>query len=641
MRDTHSDAENHHTGTGSPPGPFFGQAETEPMGKTGVSRIGEGKGWLITFSLLAFMVLVFTADAFADRQAATQRVLILHSYYQGYKWTDDEHAGIESVLKPVIGRNNLHIEYMDTKKIFGDLYSQRLYEVYKVKYRNYKFDLIIATDNNAYDFMRKYRDSLFPGTPVVFCGVNYFEETQLKGHALFTGVNEENDLKGSIELILKYHPNAKQIVFINEWTTTGQRVHEGFVKALSDFSGHPLQFRALEDVTIEEIVESLEALPKDSVVLYTAFSRDRSGKLFDPEDVISLISRHCKVPIYTTNDFNIGHGVVGGLVVRGYDQGEAAGLMALRILRGIPVQDIPVMTTSPKRYMFDYAQMQKFKIPIGNLPEESMVVNLPQTFYFKYKKWVDALILAFLVLLSIISGLLLNIRKRRKTEKDLEESREQLRTLAGQLAESEETARKRLSTELHDQVGQNLTLLGVNISLLRSLAAKGDMDLINARVDDSLSVVVQTSERIRHLMNDLRSPVLDDYGLVAAIDLYGRQCASRTGLNIIVRGIDTNPNLAPNVENGLFRIVQESITNVVKHARATQVIIGVVLQAGRLVLTVEDNGVGYDAENTPRKDGTRGWGLVNMAERARAMGGACRVQSCPGMGTHVIVEVPV
>ncbi len=108
-------------------------------------------GIIFCFTLSA--IIIISTDTFASQDVTKKRVLILHSYYQGYKWTDDEHAGIESVLKPVIGRNNIHIEYMDTKKIFGDLYSQRLYEIYKLKYNNYKFDLIITTDNNAFEFM--------------------------------------------------------------------------------------------------------------------------------------------------------------------------------------------------------------------------------------------------------------------------------------------------------------------------------------------------------------------------------------------------------------------------------------------------------------------------------------------------------
>jgi len=268
--------------------------------------------------LLFFLVLIagFSPHVLALEKAPRKRVLVLHSYYQGYKWTDDENRGIESVLKSAIGNNNLYIEYMDTKKIFGDLYSQRLYEVYKLKYRNFKFDAIMVTDNNAFDFIRKYRDDLFPGAPVVFCGVNYFEESYIKGQKFITGINEENDLKACIEMMLKLHPKTKQIVFINEWTTTGQGVHKAFLKIMPQFQG-VVQFSLLEDVNIEELLDHLASLSEGSLVLYTAFSRDKSGKLFDYDEIISLIASHCKIPIYTTNEFNLGLGVVGGLVVHG------------------------------------------------------------------------------------------------------------------------------------------------------------------------------------------------------------------------------------------------------------------------------------------------------------------------------------
>jgi signal transduction histidine kinase len=142
-------------------------------------------------------------------------------------------------------------------------------------------------------------------------------------------------------------------------------------------------------------------------------------------------------------------------------------------------------------------------------------------------------------------------------------------------------------------------------------------------------------------MNNLRSPVLDDYGLVAAIDLYGKQFSSRTGIDTIVRVSNTNPHFTPNVENAVFRIVQESLTNVLKHAQATQVVININLSTDRLLLSVEDNGIGYDMSQITDGNGERGWGLITMKERALAVGGALRVQSRPGMGTHIIVEVPL
>lgn len=595
-------------------------------------------GQIICFALA--VIISSSIHLFASQDVTKKRVLILHSYYQGYKWTDDEHAGIVSVLQPVIGRNNLHVEYMDTKKIFGDLYSQRLYEVYKLKYNNYTFDLIITTDNNAFEFMLKYRDELFPHTPVVFCGVNYFRTEQIKGYKQFTGVNEENDFKGYIKLIMELHPKTKQIVFINEWTTTGQGVHKAFLDAIVPFQ-QSIEFLLLEDVYIDQIINQLQTLTKDSIVLYTAFSKDKSGRIFEYGEIASLIVRNCPVPIYTTNDFNLGHGVLGGFTVNGYDQGEAAGKIALRILRGEKAEDIPVIMDTPKRFLFDYNQLQKYNISAKRLPKNSVFINVPQTFYFKYKKWIGIVAAIFVTLLLIISILLINIQKRKRTEMELKCSQEELRALAWRLAETEDKERRRLSRELHDEIGQNLTILGVNLNLFRSLILNECDYMIHDRIHDSIAIVKQTTERIRNIMNELRSPVLDDYGLVAAIELYGKNCKARAGIDVLVRASDVDMRLPMHCENALFRIVQESLTNVIKHSKATQAVININIIEGKFVLSIEDNGIGFDISEITRTNGNRGWGLITMSERSLGIGATYHIKSQPGFGTHVIVEVPI
>jgi signal transduction histidine kinase len=187
-----------------------------------------------------------------------------------------------------------------------------------------------------------------------------------------------------------------------------------------------------------------------------------------------------------------------------------------------------------------------------------------------------------------------------------------------------------------------MTILGVNLNILRSLIPRNEpnvVDPIDARINDSMSIVKQTTERIRNLMTDLRSPVLDDYGLAAAIDHYGKQCAQRAGISINVQGNNGDVRFSPSVENTVFRIVQEALTNVVKHSHATQVDIKVGVKGKRLEVRVSDNGVGYDPEKIGGRDGKRGWGLITMKERALAIGGKCLVESSPGWGTHVTIEV--
>ena len=597
------------------------------------------KGKNVIYLSLCLSLVLLTSNLFAQKKLNNKRVLILHSYYQGYKWTDDEHKAIESVLGPIIGNNNLYVEYMDTKKIYGDLYSQRLLEVYKLKYKNFKFNTIIATDNNAFEFLLKYRDTLFIDTPVVFCGVNFFKESDLRETKKFTGVNEENDFRLNIELIRKLHPKTNKIIFINEWTTTGRAVHGAFLKAIPQY-GNAIEFSLLEDITLKEIVDFVKGKIENSVILYTAFSKDKSGQIYEYNESLELIAKNTKIPIYTPYEFNLGFGVVGGVMISGYDQGEAAARMALRILQGEKVEDIPVRMITPKRYIFDYVNLQKFNIDQSDLPEDSHFVNVPETLYYKYKEWIAIIIIAFFTLLLIISVLLLNIHRRKLYEKELKNSQEQLRGMARRLVETEERGRKNLSRELHDQIGQNLAILGVNLNILRTLVGQKRIKTINSLISDSVALVKQTTERTRNLMNNLRSSVLDDYGLIAAIDVYVKQFTKRSRLRIIVRGNLKIIHVSEDIENALFRIVQESLINVGKHAKATEVIITLNDLNGNLRLSIEDNGIGYDIATASSRNGEYGYGIVTMNERALAIGGVCRIRSMKGIGTHVVVEVP-
>lgn len=160
-----------------------------------------------------------------------------------------------------------------------------------------------------------------------------------------------------------------------------------------------------------------------------------------------------------------------------------------------------------------------------------------------------------------------------------------------------------------------------------------------SHLNDSLLLVEQTAEQIRDIMSSLRPPVLDDYGLLAALLWYGERFARRTDIKVLIEGEEPVPRLAVRVENTLFRIVQEALTNVAKHAQATQVTVTIQEDDGTLRLVVIDNGIGFDPAHLPYQDVGRGLGLLIMKERAEAVGGVFRIESHPGGGTKLIVEV--
>ena len=232
-----------------------------------------------------------------------------------------------------------------------------------------------------------------------------------------------------------------------------------------------------------------------------------------------------------------------------------------------------------------------------------------------------------------------DITEQRRTEEERLRYAECLRALAARLADVTEAERQRLSRELHDQVGQNLTALGINLNIIRSELLDLQSPAMRQRIDDSLALVMQTTESIRNVMADLRPPVLDDYGLLAALDWYSRGFSQRTKTVVVVEGQEPEPRLAPSVENALFRIGQEALNNVAKHAQATQAIVTVEADPKFVRLTVADDGIGFDLAQVSEGIEPPGWGLLTMTERSDVVGGNCRIDSKPNQGTRVVVEI--
>ena len=240
-----------------------------------------------------------------------------------------------------------------------------------------------------------------------------------------------------------------------------------------------------------------------------------------------------------------------------------------------------------------------------------------------------------------------DITKRKQTEAEnarllatIIEQHEQLRALSKRLAEIQEAERKAIARDLHDLIGQNLTALGLTLKLMQTQlpAALTTSQQIKLQLQDAISLVTQTTSAIRNMMTELRPPVLDDYGLLAALRWYSNQVATRTGLKIDVYGDGAQPRLPEEIENALFRIAQEALTNVVKHAHATQVMVMLVITDDSVALQITDNGRGF-APNILTPITRLGWGLLNMRERAEAIGGCCESHSRPDAGVTVLVEV--
>lgn len=376
----------------------------------------------LSIVVLAVSTLSFVSIAFAEEK---KNVLIFNSYHPGYKWTNDETKGIVDALAPVKDKIKIYVEYMGTKWVNNDQYFKQLSRMLKIKYQKIKFDVIVLSDNDALNFMVKYRDGIFGRVPTVFCGINYFKDEDLKGQPFYTGINEAADIKTNLEIALRLHPATKKIVIVNDTTASNKRLDAEFMKVLPAFQDRVF-FEFLDDIEMEKLLEKVENLPYGTAIFYTTFFFDKTGKFYEYDESIQLISQRAKVPIYGTWDFSLGHGIVGGMLTSGYSQGKSAGEMALRIVKGEKIENIPVVRKSPTRYMFDYRQMGRFGIKRSALPPESVFINEPVSFYAVFKGLVWGTIAGIVGLILVVVVLLVNIQQRKKAEKALREAHDEL-----------------------------------------------------------------------------------------------------------------------------------------------------------------------------------------------------------------------
>lgn len=362
-------------------------------------------------AIVAVAVLFFAAaGARADH---SPKVLVLHSYHQGFDWTDSIQKSVSETLAAKAPNAEVYVEYMNTKRQPIEIMSSHLRDLYRRVYWNVHFDVIIASDNNALDFLLQYRDRLFRGVPVVFCGVNNVSEYAFAPGSGYTGVREDIEIASTIAVALELHPETRSLAIVADDTETSLINVSAALHAASQFP--KVQVELLSGLSAEELGSRLQRLNTETLVLNIGFFRDSEGRSFSPRESMEFILSRSQRPVYAVWDFAMAPGAMGGKLMGGRLQGEKAAELAVRILRGEKASDLPILD-SPAAYTFDHTGLQRFGIRESMLPEESVVTGKPDTIYTRYKHYIwfgTALVLAQM---AIIASLLTNIVRRRREE---------------------------------------------------------------------------------------------------------------------------------------------------------------------------------------------------------------------------------
>jgi PAS domain S-box-containing protein len=243
---------------------------------------------------------------------------------------------------------------------------------------------------------------------------------------------------------------------------------------------------------------------------------------------------------------------------------------------------------------------------------------------------------------TVVSGkklftvILRDITERKRAEMELNDSRERLRRLSAALQEVREEEKTRIARELHDELGQALTSLKMDLEEIIAQLAPGQADALN-RAQAMRSLLDGTVASVRRIATELRPLMLDDLGLISTIEWLAHDFAGRTGIGVELDLPGPELAVEPSLSTALFRVLQESLTNIARHAGANRVEVRLDCSGSEIRLHVQDNGKGIDPAPTGR---SRSFGLLGMRERASMVGGELVIESSPGAGTSIRMIVP-
>ena len=264
--------------------------------------------------------------------------------------------------------------------------------------------------------------------------------------------------------------------------------------------------------------------------------------------------------------------------------------------------------------------------------------------------FITGLIMELMILLWIVRQIRQEIKQRKQAHDELElriqertaaviDSNERLRELSHRLMNVQETERRQIAHDLHDEIGQSLTAIKLGVREAHNMLKSSPLSTL---LVDSLTILDQVIEQVRNLALDLRPSLLDELGLVPALKWYMKRQGERAGCETKYAAHLGESHLTPGVGIACFRIVQEALTNVMRHAEATHVQMSVTQQEDHLLLVIEDNGQGFNVEQakTHARSGIS-IGLLGMEERAKLVGGELTITSSPKTGTRLTASLPL
>ncbi len=598
-----------------------------------------------------------------------QRIVVLNAYHQKYHWADQLMDGVFSELGDK-DKYELYIEYMDTKRCSDSIYYQQLKEIYLHKYRGVKVDGVLACDENALNFMLQNGDDVFPEVPVSFCGIVGFDTLLLKGHDLYAGVYEGFDVADNLEFIKRVHPQVNHIVFISDSTSSGKALIAKAENIEPQFKDK-LTFEYLIHQHPDSLKKRLSALSETTAVMWCMYVRMPDGSFISTEQSIDFVTSCTHLPVYCLWDV-VGQGVVGGNITPPFFQGAGSAKILKRILKGEDPSDIEI-TKSLLYFKFDYNQLEKYEIDLADLPNGSIVINRPTSFWQKYSNEIVWILFVLVVLLISVFTLIFLYRKSRRAEGEVKRKNTELEDLSSNLKLVNQELK--ISKSRAEESDKLKTAFLANLSHEIRTPMNGIMgfadllrgeDVTKQEKLDYLGLIESSGQRMLVLIDDLVNVSKIESGtlelveskfelnnLLKTIFLFFEKEVKAKGLKLKLKN-DPDIIIVRMDRTKLEQILYNLLRNALKFTHQGSIEFGYLNNHGNMGFYVKDSGIGIPKEkqnviferfvqvNDNRESPKQGvgLGLAIVKEFVDLMGGKIQLDSEKDKGSLFVFTIP-